>query len=60
MTPGDSLDWPLIALGVAGADFQVLSPPELAELVGDWGARFTRAARPGAGSLRPAPPAAGS
>jgi predicted DNA-binding transcriptional regulator YafY len=60
MTPGDSLDWPVIALGVAGADFQVLSPPELAELVGDWGARFTRAARPGAGSRRPAPPAAGS
>jgi predicted DNA-binding transcriptional regulator YafY len=60
MTPGDSLDWPLIALGVAGADFQVLSPPELAELVGDWGARFTRAARPGAGSRRPAPPAAES
>jgi predicted DNA-binding transcriptional regulator YafY len=45
MTPGDNLDWPVIALGVAGADFQVLSPPELAARVGDWGARFTRAAR---------------
>ena len=45
MTPGDNLDWPVIALGVAGADFQVLSPPELAARVGDWGARFTRASR---------------
>ena len=46
MTPGDNLDWPVIALGMAGADFQVLYPPELAERIGDWGARFTRAARP--------------
>jgi predicted DNA-binding transcriptional regulator YafY len=45
MTPGDNLDWPVIALGVAGADFQVLSPPELIARIGDWGARFTRAAR---------------
>jgi predicted DNA-binding transcriptional regulator YafY len=43
MTPGDSLDWPVMALGVVGADFRVLSPPELAERIGDWGARFTRA-----------------
>jgi predicted DNA-binding transcriptional regulator YafY len=42
----DNLDWPVIALGVAGADFQVLSPPELAERIADWGARFTRSARP--------------
>ena len=49
MTPGDNLDWPVIALGLAGADFQVLSPPELAERIGDWGTRFTRAARPHAG-----------
>jgi predicted DNA-binding transcriptional regulator YafY len=45
MTPGDNLDWPVIALGEAGADFQVLSPPELVARIGDWGARFTRAAR---------------
>jgi predicted DNA-binding transcriptional regulator YafY len=44
MTPPDSLDWPLIALGVAGADFQVIDPPELAERVRDWATRFTRAA----------------
>ena len=50
MTPGDNLDWPVIALGVAGADFQVLSPPELAERIADWGARFTRATRPRAGT----------
>jgi predicted DNA-binding transcriptional regulator YafY len=45
MTPGDNLDWPVIALGVAGADFRVLSPPELAVRVADWGTRFTRAAQ---------------
>jgi predicted DNA-binding transcriptional regulator YafY len=50
MTPGDNLDWPVIALGVAGADFQVLSPPELATRIGEWGARFSRAARPHAGA----------
>jgi predicted DNA-binding transcriptional regulator YafY len=44
MTP-DTLEWAVIALGVTGADFQVLSPPELAERVADWGARFSRAAR---------------
>ena len=45
MTPPDSLDWALFALGLAGADFQVLSPPELTETIADWGARFTRAGR---------------
>jgi predicted DNA-binding transcriptional regulator YafY len=44
MRATDSLSWPLMALGVAGADFQVLSPPELAEMVADWGTRFSRAA----------------
>lgn len=50
MAPGDNLDWPVIALGVAGADFQVLTPPELAARIGDWGARFSRAVRPPAGT----------
>jgi predicted DNA-binding transcriptional regulator YafY len=50
MAPGDNLDWPVIALGVAGADFQVLSPPELAARIGEWGSRFSRAARPHAGA----------
>ena len=55
MTPGDNLDWPVIALGVVGADFLVLSPPELAARIADWGARFTRAAQavPPAGKTNP-------
>jgi predicted DNA-binding transcriptional regulator YafY len=40
----DDLGWPAFALGMVGAEFTVLTPPELAELVGDWGRRFTRAA----------------
>lgn len=39
----DSLDWPAMALGAVGADFEVISPPELREHVRDWGARFSRA-----------------
>ena len=46
MTPGDNHDWPVIALGVTGADFRVLAPPELAERIRDWGDRFTRASQP--------------
>jgi len=47
MTP-ENLDWPAIALGVAGADFQVIGPPELTEHIRDWAARFTRATAPDA------------
>ncbi len=39
----DQLDWPLMALGMVGAEFSVVSPPELVEQVRDWGGRFTRA-----------------
>jgi predicted DNA-binding transcriptional regulator YafY len=49
MTP-DNLDWPVIALGMTGADFQVLSPPELAGRVADWGTRFGRAVQPSTGT----------
>jgi predicted DNA-binding transcriptional regulator YafY len=42
----DSLDWPLFALGSLGADFTVLSPPELRTLAAGWGARFARAGLP--------------
>jgi predicted DNA-binding transcriptional regulator YafY len=49
MTP-DNLDWPVIALGLTGADFEVLSPPELAERVAAWATRFTRAAAGTAGT----------
>jgi predicted DNA-binding transcriptional regulator YafY len=41
----DSLEWPTHALGVTGADFDVLSPPELRDHLRDWGRRFGRAAR---------------
>jgi predicted DNA-binding transcriptional regulator YafY len=43
MTPSD-LDWPVIAFGVTAEDFHVVSPPELADRVRDWGDRFRRAA----------------
>ena len=54
MSPGsNNLDWPVIALGVAGADFKILSPPELAERIDDWGTRFTLAVQPPARESRP-------
>jgi predicted DNA-binding transcriptional regulator YafY len=40
----DSLDWPTLALGVLGADFRVVNPPELRDRVHEWGERFRRAA----------------
>jgi predicted DNA-binding transcriptional regulator YafY len=43
----DSLDWPMMALGTVGAEFRVVSPPELVDRVRDWGDRFSRAARAG-------------
>jgi predicted DNA-binding transcriptional regulator YafY len=39
----DDLAWPAMALGAAGADFEVREPPELVELLRDWSARFARA-----------------
>ncbi len=39
----DSLDWPVLALGAVGAEFEVVDPPELADHIREWGARFTRA-----------------
>ncbi|WP_018348080.1 helix-turn-helix transcriptional regulator [Longispora albida] len=41
----DSMDWAALALGAAGAEFEVRSPPEFAEYIKDWAARFTRAAQ---------------
>jgi len=38
----DSLDWPIMALGAVGADFQVVSPAELLDRVRDWGRRFSQ------------------
>ncbi len=39
----ENLDWPALALGAVGAEFEVLHPPELVEHIREWGARFTRA-----------------
>ena len=39
----DALEWPILGLGMVGADFQVVAPPELIDWVRDWGARFSRA-----------------
>lgn len=41
--PPDDLGWSAFALGAARADFHVISPPELADQIRDWGIRFTRA-----------------
>jgi predicted DNA-binding transcriptional regulator YafY len=42
-TSADALEWPAMALGMVEADFEVVSPPELRELVREWAGRFTRA-----------------
>ncbi|GLZ31024.1 DeoR family transcriptional regulator [Lentzea sp. NBRC 105346] len=39
----DSLDWPAMALGSIGAEFEVRSPPELITMLAEWSARFGRA-----------------
>ncbi|HVV12220.1 YafY family protein [Amycolatopsis sp.] len=36
----DSLDWPIMALGMTGARFRVLAPPELRTRLHEWGDRF--------------------
>jgi len=43
----DSLDWPIMALGVLDAGFHVVEPPELLDRLADWGTRFSRAAAEG-------------
>ena len=40
----DDLSWPALALGMVGAEFTVLSPPEFGALLGEWARRFARAA----------------
>jgi len=39
----DQLEWPLMGLGMIGAEFTVVSPVELMEKARDWGGRFGRA-----------------
>lgn len=41
----DSLAWVAMAIGSTGAQFKIVGPPELADLVSDWADRFDRAAR---------------
>ena len=40
----DQLDWPMFLLGLLGAEFQVISPPELLDRIRDWARRFGQAA----------------
>jgi predicted DNA-binding transcriptional regulator YafY len=40
----DFLDWPMLVLGMTGADFRIVSPPELTDQVRDWARRFASAA----------------
>jgi predicted DNA-binding transcriptional regulator YafY len=42
----DSLDWPAMLLGALGADFEVVSPPELLDHVRGWARTFGRATGP--------------
>ncbi len=39
----DNLDWPVMALGLADADFHVVEPPELRDRLHRWSARFSQA-----------------
>lgn len=41
----DSLDWPTMALGSLGAEFEVVEPPELIDQIRSWGTHFLRAAQ---------------
>jgi hypothetical protein len=36
----DTLDWPAAVLGMVGADFEVVGPPELREFVREIGTRL--------------------
>lgn len=41
----DELEWPVMVLGVVGADFEVVEPPELRDRVAEMGDLFARASR---------------
>jgi predicted DNA-binding transcriptional regulator YafY len=40
----DQLEWPAHAMGIVGAEFEVVGPPAFAELLREWSGRFGRAA----------------
>ncbi|WP_028933243.1 helix-turn-helix transcriptional regulator [Pseudonocardia spinosispora] len=42
----DSLEWPAMALGSLGVEFQVLGPPEMITYLREWSVRFDRATQP--------------
>jgi predicted DNA-binding transcriptional regulator YafY len=46
----DALDWAALVLGAVRAEFTVVAPDELRALVGEWSARFARAADPAQGA----------
>jgi predicted DNA-binding transcriptional regulator YafY len=39
----ENLDWPALALGAVGAEFEVIQPPELIDHLRNWAGRFNRA-----------------
>jgi predicted DNA-binding transcriptional regulator YafY len=49
----DTLDWPAMVLGNAGAEFSVLDPPEFAEYLAELATRFTRATASGSSTSLP-------
>jgi predicted DNA-binding transcriptional regulator YafY len=51
----DSLDWPAMVLGGIGAEFEVVTPPELLEQVQAWARTFQRAALRGSAPSRTGP-----
>jgi predicted DNA-binding transcriptional regulator YafY len=40
----DTLDWPAFALGTVGADFRLIGPAELRDVLADWSRRFAHSA----------------
>jgi predicted DNA-binding transcriptional regulator YafY len=46
----DQLEWPMMLLGSLGAEFEVISPPELLDGVRDWARRFGQASLTSRGS----------
>ena len=42
--PADSLEWPMMALGVVGEEFEIISPSAMLAYAREWVGRFDRAA----------------
>lgn len=39
----DSLEWPMMALGVIGEEFEIIAPPAMFDYAREWADRFDRA-----------------